>query len=434
MSAVAASVDARGVALDLLNAVLLERRPLDDAVDHHRAAGLLSWRDRAFARLLAATTLRRLGQIDAVIRRLLDRPTPARAAEARNLIRLSVCQLAFLRTPPHAAVHSAVELARGRRPLQPYAKLVNAVLRRAVREAPALVAGQDAAVLNTPDWLMRSWVAAYGDRTARAIADAHLDEPPLDLTVKDADAEPPLLGLGAVRLPTGSLRLRHKGPVADLPGFAAGGWWVQDGAAALPAKLLGDIRGRTVVDLCAAPGGKTAQLAAAGAHVIAVDRSPARAKLIAENLSRLRLDAVLATADALRWRPERLADAVLLDAPCSASGTIRRHPDVARLKSAADVGNLAALQARLLGAAMEMVRPGGTVVYCACSLQPEEGAEQISTLLAEDTGVERIPIASAEVGGLPDLVTPAGDLRTLPCSLAELGGMDGFFAARLRRP
>ncbi len=433
MIAAAATSDARALALDLLNAVLIEHRPLDDSLDARLgAAASLSSRDRAFARNVAATTLRRLGQIDAVIRQLLARPTPPRAAEARNLIRLSVCQLVFLGTPPHAAVHSAVALTRRRDRLQPYGKLVNAVLRRAVAEAPALIAGQDAGPLNTPDWLWASWVAAYGVDAARAIAEAHLNEPPLDLTPKDTNAEP-LAEVGAVRLPTGSLRLRHKGPITDLVGFAAGEWWVQDAAAALPAKLLGDIRGQTVIDLCAAPGGKTAQLAAAGACVTAVERSAPRLRLIENNLSRLGLSAALVAADAGTWRPERLADAVLLDAPCSATGTIRRHPDVARLKTAGDVGKLAAIQTRLLAAAADMVRPGGTLVYCACSLQPEEGAEQASALLAGDARLERVPLTAAEVGGLSELVTAAGELRTLPCFLPELGGMDGFFAVRLRR-
>lgn len=432
VSAAATAVGARGLALDLLNAVLIDRRPLDDGLDGHAAAAGMSSRDRAFARAIAATTLRRLGQIDSVIRRLLERPLPPRAAEARNLLRLSVCQLVFLGTPPHAAVHSAVALARSRRRLQPYAKLVNAVLRRAVVEAPALLKGQDAGRLNTPDWLWTSWETAYGNDTARAIAEAHLDEPPLDLTTKTESGGLPT-EMSAVRLLTGSLRLRHKGPVSDLPGFASGDWWVQDAAAALPAKLFGDIRGKALIDLCAAPGGKTAQLAAAGARVTAVERSAARMALVQENLGRLNLGADLVVSDAETWRPARPVDAVLLDAPCSATGTIRRHPDVARLKTAGDVAKLVEIQAALLAAAVDMVRPGGTLVYCACSLQPEEGVERIEALLADDVRVERSPIDAAEVGGLGELVTPAGDLRTLPCVLPEHGGMDGFFAARMRR-
>lgn len=410
--------------------MLVRRRPADEGFDRHPDAGRLEARDRAFALTLVATTLRRLGQIDAVIRRFLDRPLPPRGAEARNLLRLAVCQLAFLHTPAHAAVHTAVTLTQSQRSLRPYGGLVNAVLRRAAAEAEAIVAAQDAALLNTPRWLWASWEAAFGRTTARAIAEAHLAEPPLDLTLKVPDRVPD--GLGGVRLPTGSLRLRHKGQVAALPGYEEGGWWVQDAAAALPAKLFGLLAGRRVIDLCAAPGGKTAQLAAAGADVVAVERSPERLRQLAGNLDRLKLKAELVCADAAEWQPPTPADAVLLDAPCTATGTIRRHPDVARIKTEADVTALATIQARLLAAAAHMVKPGGTLIYCACSLQPEEGPAQIEALLAGGN-VVRIPVAPAEVGGLADAITAAGDVRTLPCHLADLGGMDGFYIARLRR-
>jgi 16S rRNA (cytosine967-C5)-methyltransferase len=422
--------DPRALALDLLNAVLIRRRPADEAFDHHPDPERLDARDRAFALNLVATTLRRLGQIDAIIRRFLERPLPARGAEAQNLLRLAICQLAFLQTPAHAAVHTAVALARGRLALRPYGGLVNAVLRRAAAEAAGIVAAQDAAVLNTPPWLWASWEAAYGKRTACAIADAHLGEPPLDLTLKVQGAGPQGLG---VRLPTGSLRLRHKGPVAALPGYAAGDWWVQDVAAALPATLFGSLAGRRVFDLCAAPGGKTAQLAAAGADVVAVERNAGRLRQLAGNLDRLKLKAELVCTDAAEWQPAEPADAVLLDAPCSATGTIRRHPDVARIKTVADVAALAAVQSPLLAAAARMTRPGGTLIYCACSLQPEEGPAQIEALLAGGSGVVRVPIEADEIDGLAEAITPAGDVRTLPCHLAELGGMDGFYIARLRR-
>lgn len=410
--------------------MLIRRGPADEAFDHHPDIDRLETRDRAFALNLVATTLRRLGQIDAVIRRFLDRPLPPRGAEARNLLRLAVCQLAFLHTPAHAAVHTAVTLTQTRRSLRPYGGLVNAVLRRAAAEAEAIVAAQDAAFLNTPRWLWASWEGAYGRGTVRAIAEAHLAEPPLDLTLKVPDQVPD--GLGGVRLPTGSLRLRHKGQVAALPGYEEGGWWVQDAAAALPATLFGPLAGRRVIDLCAAPGGKTAQLTAAGADVVAVERSPERLRQLARNLDRLKLEAELVRADAAEWQPTAPADAVLLDAPCTATGTIRRHPDVARIKTEADVTALAAIQARLLAAAVRMVKPGGTLIYCACSLQPEEGPARIEALLAGGN-VVRVPVTVAEISGLADFITPAGDVRTLPCHLADLGGMDGFYIARLRR-
>lgn len=422
--------DPRALALDLIGEVLIRHRPADEGLDHAAEAARLDPRDRAFALNLVATTLRRLGQIDAVVRRFLDRPLPSRGAEAENLLRLAVCQLAFLRTPAHAAVHTAVTLARTRRSLRPYSGLVNAVLRRAAADAVGIVLAQDGALLNTPTWLWASWEEAYGKEAARAIAEAHLAEPPLDLTLKDPDALP--AGIDGVRLPSGSFRLRHKGPVPALPGYATGDWWVQDAAAALPARLFGAVAGRRVIDLCAAPGGKTAQLAAAGAEVVAVERSPERLRQLEGNLERLRLKAELVCADAAEWQPAEPADAVLLDVPCSATGTIRRHPDVARIKRPGDVAALAAIQARLLAAGIRMTRPGGTLVYCACSLQPEEGPAQVEALLAGG-GLARVPVEAQEVGGLAEAITSAGDVRTLPCHLAELGGMDGFYIARLRR-
>ena len=277
---------AREVALDLINAVLGRRAALDDAFHSHPSLPDLELRDRAFALNLAATSFRRLGQIDKLIEHCLSRPLPDTARNARNLLRLGVCQLIFLETPPHAAVHTTVALARKRRN-QRYGALINAVLRHVTREGRALLADHDAPRVNTPEWLWRTWTAAYGAKTCRRIAEAHLMEPPLDLTIKDSRADLAKL-LDAIALPTGTLRLNDHGPVTDLPGFKDGGWWVQDAAAALPARLLGDIKDKHVIDLCAAPGGKTAQLAAAGARVTAVDRAPARLKQLERNLMRPR--------------------------------------------------------------------------------------------------------------------------------------------------
>ncbi|MCP5366755.1 MAG: RsmB/NOP family class I SAM-dependent RNA methyltransferase [Hyphomicrobiales bacterium] len=421
----------RALALDLLDLVLHQHRPLDEAFAGHPRLAALEPRDRAFARTLAATTLRRLGQIDDLAGRCLDRPLPRRAARARDLLRLGVAQLLFLDLPAHAAVHATVALATGG-DLAPYRGLVNGVLRRLDREGRDWPAAQDAPRLNTPDWLWDSWVGAYGEATARQIAAAHLAEPPLDLTVKD-DPQGWAQRLGARVLPTGSLRLEVKGPIDALPGFAEGAWWVQDAAAALPARLLGDVAGREVIDLCAAPGGKTAQLAAAGARVTAVDRADKRLARLAANLDRLGLAARTVAADAARWRPDAPADAVLLDAPCSATGTLRRHPDVARLKSAAEVDKLAGVQARLLDAAAAMVRPGGVLVYGTCSLQPQEGPGRVEAFLAGHPDFARRPVAADEVPGLAAAVTRAGDLRTLPGHWAGDGGLDGFYAARLVR-
>ncbi|OIR09123.1 ribosomal RNA small subunit methyltransferase B [mine drainage metagenome] len=418
---------ARAAAVEALSAVLRRRQALDDALD----LGGLDERDRAFARLLAATTLRRLGQIDALLRRCLEQPLPPRAAWAEDILRLGACQLLFLGVAGHAAVDTAVEMTRAAG-LAGHAKLVNAVLRRLGREGESLVAAQDAERLNTPDWLWDSWSAAYGEAGCRAIAHAHLREAPLDFTVK-GDAALWCGRLEAELLPTGSLRRAPGGSVTALPGYGDGAWWVQDAAAALPARLLGDVRGQLVADLCAAPGGKTAQLAAAGAEVIALDRSARRLERLAANLARLGLTARVETLDAAAWTPPAPLDAVLLDAPCSATGTLRRHPDALWLKRPEDIVKLTRTQDRLLAAAAALLKPGGLLVYCTCSLQPEEGAARIEALLDGGAPLARRPIAAAEVGGLADLITPAGDLRCLPYHLGEKGGMDGFYAARLQR-
>ncbi|MBI1205968.1 MAG: MFS transporter [Azospirillum sp.] len=420
----------RAAALDLLHEVLRRRRPLDEALDAHPGLRALAARDRGFARLLVATVLRRLGQTDAVIAACLERPDAPKAA-VLDLLRLGVAQLLFLGTPPHAAVDTAVSLAEARG-VGHYKGLINAVLRRSAAEGPALVATQDAGRLNTPDWLWLAWRQAFGTGRTRAIVEAHLHEAPLDLSVK-ADPASWAGRLEATLLPTGTLRRAAGGLVTELPGYAEGGWWVQDAAAALPARLLGDLAGQTVYDLCAAPGGKTAQLAAAGARVTAVDRTAKRLDRLQANLTRLGLAAVSVTADAVTWRPESPADAVLLDAPCSATGTIRRHPDIPHLKTAEDVAKLARLQARLLRRAVDLVRPGGLLVYCVCSLQPEEAEQQIATLLAGSAPVVRMPVEAAEVGNWSELVDRNGDVRSLPGQLGHLGGLDGFFIARLRR-
>jgi 16S rRNA (cytosine967-C5)-methyltransferase len=424
-------VTARSVALEILESVLDRSRPLDDTLDGHAGLGQLEDRDRAFARVLAATTLRRLGQIDALITGFMEKPLPPKARGVKHILRLGLAQLLFLGTPAHAAVDTAVDLAKDR-DYTAHKKFVNAVLRRADREGPALAAAQDAARLNLPDWLWHPWCAAFGEETVRQIATVQAFEPPLDISVAGdpaAWAEP----LEAELLPTGSLRRPGGGAVRSLPGFDEGAWWVQDAAAALPVRLLGDVTGRTVADLCAAPGGKTLQLAAAGAKVTAIDRSAKRLERVAANLARCHFEAELVAADAQAWRPETPLDAVLLDAPCSATGTLRRHPDIAWLKHPGDVAKLADLQRRLLAAATEMVRPGGMIVYCVCSLQPEEGAALVDQALADGLPLQRRPIAAEEVGGLAELISEAGDLRTLPCHLADKGGMDGFYAARLVR-
>jgi 16S rRNA (cytosine967-C5)-methyltransferase len=421
---------ARQVALDLIGAVLRRKRPLDDAIEDHPIMADLSVRDRAFARLLVATVLRRLGQIDALIGECLNTPLAPRAAIIHDVLRLGIAQLLFLRTPPHAAVATSVDLAHSRGFLS-HKGLVNAVLRRLSVEGAGRVETQDAARLNTPGWLWQSWAAAYGEECARAIAAAHLREAPLDLTLRgDADCTAWCEKLQATRLPTGSLRRPGGGSVTALPGYAEGAWWIQDAAASLPVRLFGALAGQRVVDMCAAPGGKTAQLASAGAHVTAIDRSARRLDRLVANLNRLGLPVSAVAADALTWRPQQPADAVLLDAPCTATGAIRRHPDVPHLKQPEDVVRLSVVQDNLLRAALDILRPGGMLVYCTCSLEPAEGPARVEALLSSGAPVARRPIPPAEIG-VAEWITEGGDLRTLPCHLPEYDGIDGFYAARL---
>jgi 16S rRNA (cytosine967-C5)-methyltransferase len=420
---------ARQVALDLIGAVLRRKRPLDEAIEDNPDMAALSVRDRAFARLLVATVLRRLGQVDALIADCLNTPLAPRAAIVHDILRLGIAQLLFLRTPPHAAVATSVDLAQ-HRGLLSHKGLVNAVLRRLSVEGAGRVEQQDAARLNTPDWLWRSWCRAYGETLAHAIATAHLKEAPLDLTLR-GDDETWCEKLQATKLPTGSLRRPAGGSVMALPGYAEGAWWIQDAAASLPARLFNAVSGLEIVDLCAAPGGKTAQLAAAGGQVTAIDRSTRRLDRLVANLQRLGLSVAAIAADALTWRPDHPVDGVLLDAPCTATGAIRRHPDVPHLKQPEDVARLSVVQDNLLRAAVDMLRPGGTLVYCTCSLEPEEGPERIATLLRSGAPVERQPLDPREIGAAPEWVTEMGDLRTLPCHLSEFDGLDGFYSARL---
>lgn len=423
--------DARAAALDLFQGVIRRKQALDQQMAGGALAAL-DPRGRAFAHNLVATTLRRLGQIDALISTCLEKPLPKGARTAQDILRLGAAQLLFTGTADHAAIDTAVELARDRGQAR-LAKLVNAVLRRIQREGAAFVADQDAARLNTPDWLWHSWEAAYGAATCRAIAEVHLAHAPLDITVKsDAAAWAERLG-GDVQSDR-SLRLTAAAaPVPDLPGFAEGAWWVQDRAAALPVRLLGDVAGLRVLDLCAAPGGKTAQLAAAGANVVALDRSEKRLEILGRNLDRLGLAAETVAADAQTWTPPAPFDAVLLDAPCSATGTIRRHPDLPHLKGPEDVAKLADLQDRLLARAGDWVRPGGLLVFATCSLQPEEGPERVRAFLTRHPDFTSEPVTPGESGITAEMISADGWLRSLPSMAAESGGMDGFFAAALRR-
>ncbi|NMM44807.1 methyltransferase domain-containing protein [Rhodospirillaceae bacterium KN72] len=423
-------IDSRLAAMDLLESVLHRGLSFDDALAQSKPLQKLTQRDRGFARTIALTALRRMGQIDALLFDYLEHPPKGKAKRVLDVLRVGLTQLLFLNTPSHAALAATVDLAKSQN-MRNMAGMVNAVLRRADRDGKATLAAQDAGRLNTPDWLWSDWEAQFGADTAAAIATAHLADAPIDVTVPiDRD-------LWAERLksdPIGpqSVRLRESRDVTKLPGFLEGKWWVQDVAATLPALLLGDVSGKRVIDLCAAPGGKTLQLVAGGAEVTAVDRSKARLQRLQDNLKRLRYTANVVDADATQWRPDAPADAVLLDAPCSATGTLRRHPEIAYRRDAGDSSKLAALQKRLVEAAVEMLAPGGTLVVATCSLQSAEGAELLSFAKSLD-GVSFDPVQATELPDLPGTIAENGTLRTLPSMLSDKGGMDGFFAARFKR-
>lgn len=424
-------IAARHAAYVLLHGSLRAQRSIDEDFEKH--VGGLEPRDRAFVRLLVATTLRRLGQIDAVLASFVNRAPPERVTD---LLRLGTAQLLFLGTPAYAAVGTTVALTK--RGNTPQAGMVNAVLRRVSEKGADMIAAQDAAKLNTPAWLWASWVAAYGEPAARATAEAHLVEPALDLSLKNpAGMNAWAQRLEATPLPTGSLRRAGGGRITDLAGFAEGAWWVQDAAAALPAKILLHALGggteKTAIDLCAAPGGKTAQLVAAGCAVTAVDAVADRLSLLNENLKRLNLAAQVVRADARTWRPISLVDGVLLDAPCTATGTIRRHPDLPHLKHLTDPARFAVLQAELLTAAAHMVKPGGYVLYSVCSLQPEERKAVVAAAIEKGAPLVPVKIPTEAVGGESQFLTSAGELRTLPSQWPERAGLDGFYGALLQR-
>ena len=427
---------ARRAAASLLDAVLQKQQPLDDVLGRDRGGVLydLPTRDRALARAIVGTSLRRKGQIDCVLKTFLEKGLPGRAGTLYPILLSGAAQILFMNVPPHAAIDLAVRLAQWDPRAKRYDKLVNAVLRRVSEKGAGIADSLDPAQVNTPDWLWKRWVRAWGKDKTVAIAEAQLIEPPLDLTVK-GDADMWAEKLGGRVLPTGSVRLIPRGRVEELEGFSEGAWWVQDAAASIPSQLLHDIAGKRVADLCAAPGGKTAQLAARGAAVTSVDLSKTRLARLEENLARFGLAAETVAADATQWQPEAPFDAVLLDAPCSSTGTIRRHPDVPYLKSDADITELAALQTRLLDNAVRLLKPGGTLVYSTCSLEPEEGEAQVAALLARNDSLRIEPIRPNEPFGDTEWSRSSGVLRTFPFQLQldspEWSGMDGFFAARL---
>lgn len=421
-----------------LSDIVMNGRGLDEAfaaaAQHPRFPTGLEDRDRALARSIVIVSLRRLGTLRRFLGRLLDKGLPKKSGQLEWILIVTAAQILFLDVPDHAAVNACVQAVRFDPASQGFAALANAVARNVARQRDEHES--DDPFADTPTWLATRWRKTYGDAAAAAIAAAHRAEVPLDVTVKSDPASwaerlgGDMLATGSIRLPTGST------PVPDLPGYSEGGWWVQDAAAALPARLLRAEAGERVADLCAAPGGKTAQLCLTGATVTAVDRSAERLKRFAANLERLGFSAEAEVADITAYAAAPF-DAILLDAPCTATGTMRRHPDVGWTKRASDITTLSALQSRMLDRAASLLRPGGRLVYCTCSLEPEEGEAQIAAVMRRNPDLVRSPIAPDEIGGLADSLTALGELRTLPFHPARLEpplvGLDGFYAARLVR-
>lgn len=428
---------ARRVALSLLDNVISKKQSLDNSIERSDDFLSLSSRDKAFVRMMTATTLRRLGQIDLLLEKALDREGSIRNPILHHILRLGVCQILFMEVPDHATLNTAVRIAQ-EQGLSGQKGFVNGVLRTITRIGKEWLEKQDPARINTPEWLLKIWIEDYGMRAAGEIANANLAQAPLDITVKNPEKRA-FWGntFKASELSTHSLRLHAAGNVQELEGFEQGEWWVQDASAALPAQLFGPLEGTTVIDLCAAPGGKTMQLAAQGAHVLALDRSSQRLKKLESNVKRMNLESNVTTviADAGQWKPQDdgAPQRILLDAPCSATGTIRRHPDVLHLKTQSDLERLVTLQERLLHNAANMLGVGGILLYCTCSLQKVEGEYQIEKLLQSRNDFKRVAIQEEEIGNYSDLINENGDLRILPYHLATHGGMDGFYISRLTK-
>jgi 16S rRNA (cytosine967-C5)-methyltransferase len=428
---------ARAGALRLIHAVLSEKALLDDAYAHELAEGplrKLTGNDRAFAKRIATTVLQHLGEIDTLLARFMDRGIPKKSGPLRNILRIGTAELLFLNTPPHAVVDCAVSHYRTWRKYAGFKGLTNAVLRRVSKEGPDELASIDPAKANLPEWMYKALTSTYGtDATDAMMVQYVKQQIPLDLSLKDpASADIWAERLGAEKMPTGSLRLASHERVDLLEGYAEGAWWVQDAAATLPVQMFGDVAGRKVLDLCAAPGGKTMQLAARGANVTALDISAKRLARIEENLQRVGLKAELVKGDVLKKSFDEKWPFILLDAPCSATGTVRRHPELIHQRSPEDIEHFSKLQAKMLDHVAELLAPGGTLVFCTCSLQPEEGPGLIADFLMNNPDFGIDPLTAEAMPQLAPFIEPDGSLRTRPDFWPEAGGMDGFFAIRLR--
>ncbi len=379
--------------------------------------------DRARAQRLALDVLRGLERADRVLDKHVRKNPPL---HVRNILRLATVELCS-GGDAHGVVNDAVALTAGHKKGQHMKGMVNAVLRKIAADGP--VEWAKLRVPRLPKWLRDPLVMAWGGEAVMAMEAAQFAGAPVDITVKD-DAAGWAERLGGVVLPTGSVRLAQAGQVSALPGFSDGAWWVQDAAAALPARLLDARPGEAVLDMCAAPGGKTLQMAAAGADVTALDISDSRLERVRENLARTGLKARVVARDALEHQGRY--DAILLDAPCSATGTIRRHPDLPHAKDGAEFGGLFELQSAMLDHALTLLKPGGRLVFCTCSLLPDEGECQIEDALGRHPGLVVDRAALDRPGVDPAWITDEGGLRLRPDFWPDLGGMDGFYMAVLR--
>ena len=421
----------RTLAADIMEDVIIRKIPFDTSFSKRLKVRNLSKRDRAFCFNLVLTTLRRGGQIDDLIDTCLERPLGTKGERAMILLRLGVAQIIFMDIKPYAAVDTSVRLAE-RRKLGHYKKLINAILRKLAKEGLAVAETQDAEKLHTPAWLWKSWEKVYGATTCYNMAKVHQAQPPLDITVKK-DPEDWATKLSGTNIFGNTVRLNQSQSIESLPGYSEGDWWVQDLAATIPVMLFGDVRNSNVADFCAAPGGKTAQLLSRGAKVTAIESSHMRVSLLEQNMKRLKLEPKFVVKDACSWQPKKPLDAVLIDAPCSSTGTLRRNPDIFYTKTKKDIEKLTGIQLALIKAAKNIVKTGGLIVFSTCSLLTQEGADLIESVLLEDKALSRAPISAEEFGLIPDIVTEIGDLRTLPFHYSNLGGMDGFYAVRLIR-
>ncbi len=421
--------DARAVAHKMLLKITNESLSLEDAWEQTKEVNLLEQRDRSLCRLLVLTTLRQCGFIDYRIRQYA-KTMEKLPLSALMALRIGFAHILFLHSPAHAVVNTCVNL------LEPHDKvmrgLVNAVLRKAAANEAQIHDATQGWQQAIPNWLLSTWKKDYGLDHLGHIAQACLREPTLDISVKE-NREYWQKELGATLLPTGTLRLQHQDDIAQLPGFAEGAWWVQDAAAALPAMMAGDVKDKLVYDCCAAPGGKTAQFLAAGAKVVAIDQSSDRLLRLRENLQRIKMNANILSVDILTFKPNNLADVIFLDAPCSATGTLRRHPDLMIHKKPSDVPRLAKLQLSMLNHVAGLLKKDGLLIYAVCSLQNEEGPDVVEAFLKQNPGFTRVPVTAKDFNGWQEGVTSAGDLRTLPHYMQAFGGMDGFYAARLKK-